>query len=226
MEQKPTALPPAVPIHLLVGPAVAALLAGLLWLAPHWSALGVGAVGWGIALLLRAPVALACQALALSRERLAGVVLLASGPAEELCRWAALALWGTDLRTAVWLGLGWTLAEAVVLFQGALVSARLLRRQDAQGEAARAQLASQGAAAGAHPAWGGLERLSATGLHVGLTLWIAWSPWMAIPAALAHTATNQAAVTLLRRTGRMAPTEGAVAAMAVATLAIGLALML
>lgn len=225
-ETPPVPLPPAVPVHLILPPLAVALAVAALGPAPHLTALAVGAAGWLAAMVLRAPVALAGRAAGLAPERLGLVLLLASGPVEEACRLAALWLWGGDLRTALWLGLGWALGEALALFVGGLVSGRVLRSPGDQGDKARAHLAAQGKAAAAHPAWGGLERLSVTGLHVGLSLWIAWNPWLAVPAALAHTAVNAAAATVMKRTGRMALTEAAVAVPSAAVLAVGLVLAL
>lgn len=67
------------------------------------------------------------------------------------------------------------------------------------------------------PLWGVIERIGASGIHIGFTLIIAQFLWMAPVLAAIHSLTNLAATRLVR--WNVAATEAVVTALA---LAVGL----
>lgn len=157
----------------------------------------VGAVGWALALVLRAPVGLAGLKITGSQERAQGWVIASSGPLEESVRLAALLLVGRDLSTALWLGLGWAAIEVGYAIANAFALAALLTRTDPEAERARAMLPPSAFAASA-PWWGVIERIWASALHIGFTLMLAAAPVLWIATVPLHTLTNVAFVRLSR----------------------------
>lgn len=156
-----------------------------------------GLVGWSLALVLRAPVAVGADRL-VGRERARRAVVLASGPAEELVRLAAILILGPSVPIAVSLGLGWAAVEAVyALVNGAAVLA-LLGRDDPEAERVRAMLPSDAMTSPSAPLWGIVERVWASVLHIGFTLLVAAAPPLVLATTVAHSATNVAFVRLAR----------------------------
>jgi hypothetical protein len=154
-------------------------------------ALGAGALGWLVALVLRAPVALVAMRLAGDdRRRAQPVIIGASGPLEEGVRLAVLLAAGRDLETALWVGLGWAAIEVVYSLVNGFALLKLLRRTDPEAEQARAMLAMPDVLRPDAPLWGVVERVWATGLHVAFTLIVAAVPALVVATAVVHSATN------------------------------------
>lgn len=185
-------------------------------------AAGVGALGWLLALGLRGPLAAICGRAGLGQARQARVLLWASGPVEEAVRLAALLLLAASSQSAVWLGLGWAFVEAALAAVNVVAVRRTLHKGGEAADQVRTQLAQAGSSADVHPGWAGLERASSTLAHVGFTLWIVWSPWMAVVAAGAHSALNAAAVAAMGRGQNVLLAEMAVAVGGIASIALGL----
>jgi len=138
-----------------------------------WAHVGWGALGWYVALLLRAPVVGIAQALKLDPKTMQMVAVLASGPCEEGIR--AIALWAWpgqhDFHSAFSLGLGWAGIEVVFTVIQALVMINLLGKNDEKSREARQKMidfvgrdTSQDS-----PWWACLERVSATMGHIWFT---------------------------------------------------------
>jgi hypothetical protein len=104
----------------------------------------------------------------------------------------------------------------------AVVTLSLLKRTDEQALQARAAMDAMRLLRPTGPALGVLERISASTLHIGFTLVLAWSFWLAPVTMAVHSAVNL----LLIRTFRKAPllSELALLAIGAATLLTGLAL--
>lgn len=186
----------ATPGSLLVPVALGAIAVALR-VALEPLAILAGAVGWSVALVLRAPVAIGADRL-VGRERAQTAVVLASGPAEELVRLAALLILGRSVPIAVSLGLGWAAIEVVyALVNGAALLA-LMGRDDPEAERARALLPSAAMTAPSAPLWGVVERVWASALHVGFALLIAAAPVLVLATIVAHSATNVIFVGLMR----------------------------
>ncbi|HEU5325260.1 MAG TPA: hypothetical protein VFV59_05195 [Candidatus Limnocylindria bacterium] len=158
----------------------------------------IGALGWVLALVLRAPVGLAGLKITGSQESAQRWVVASSGPLEESVRLAALLLVGRDLPTALWLGLGWAAIEVGYAIANGFAMAALASRTDPEAERARAMLPPSAFAASA-PWWGVVERIWASALHIGFTLMLAAAPILWVVTVPLHTLTNVTFVRLGQR---------------------------
>lgn len=211
----------AIPLILLV-PLGFGLAYGLFDVTLHPSAILIGAVGWLVALALRAPVSVVLLKVLKVPERVQPWVVAASGPLEEAVRIGALILVGRSFTQAMSIGLGWAAIEVVYTVITAVVTLSLLQRTDEQALQARAAMDAMGLLRPTGPALGVLERISASALHIGFTLVLAWSFWL-VPVTMAvHSAVNL----ILIRTFKRAPllSELALLIVGAATLLTGLAL--
>lgn len=153
----------------------------------------IGAAGWLIALILRQPVALIAGK-KLSQERAQRVVGWFSGPAEELVRLAMVLLLIRTASEAAWAGWGWATVEVLIIGLNILAIAGVLTKDDPKSREARELLDAQGMLKDHHPAWGFLERISATALHLGFTLLLFANPWLVLVTLPLHSVTNMLAV--------------------------------
>ncbi|MGC4808918.1 hypothetical protein ACLQ29_00095 [Micromonospora sp. DT228] len=189
---------PATALAFLLVPVVTAVVAAVVVGGPAWGAAGLGALGWLASMWLRIPVVLVARKLTGDKGRVATAVSLASGPAEEIVRVVGVTLLVAALPRAVWFGLGWAAVEVVFAAANAVVVPILLRRGDEKSREIKEILESQGVL-GAAPAYGVLERVSATALHLGFTLLVFANPWYAVATAVVHSAANLAITVLVRR---------------------------
>lgn len=209
-------------------PLMAAVIAGYAWLLGAFGeqvALGAAAVGcggWGAALAMRAPVALAARRGPHARART--LVVAASGPLEEGIRLGALAVTGSTFAAAYSLGLGWAAIEVVYAVVNGFVALTLAGRDDETAEQVRGQLAALGALRPGTNLWGVLERVSASAFHIGATLLIAAQPWLVLLTIVVHSGLNLAAVRLASRS--VARAQALAAVVGGVTFAAGLAAML
>ncbi|CAJ1366343.1 unnamed protein product [Effrenium voratum] len=167
----------------------------------------VGAAGWWVALILRLPVGLAAKACLKDTESLQLASVLISGPAEEGVRVAVLVVanWA-QLSYAFALGLGWTSLELLFTLAQGYATIQLLRgaRQgDAKAAEAFEVLAAQsnGEPFATSPFWGVLERVSAHMLHIALSLYVAYNPWLVFATAPGHSLTNWSVLTMMKKFG-------------------------
>jgi hypothetical protein len=126
------------------------------------------------------------------------------------------------LADTVWFGFGWATLEVLFVLVSTLVTPTLLARDDDKARQARQVLAAQGGLSATSPVYGIVERVSATGIHLGCTLLVAAQPWLAVITAIAHTATNLISMRLMRRS--VLTTEVFIAAVGIVLLAAGLVL--
>jgi hypothetical protein len=183
-----------------------------------WSALGLGALGWWVAILLRIP--LGSMASRLGRRRGQLLIVSASGPLEELVRVATCVVAGRTLAPALAVGLGWGTIEIAFALVEAFVLLRILRRDDQQAREVWQDLRESGIPLDASPLYGALERVSATALHVGFSLLVAASPWLVLVTIPVHSAVNLLA---LRYARRLIATQLALLAVGSVVLGLGLA---
>lgn len=209
----------SIPFYLALLPAF--------WLAYRWLGVeldwrlaGAGALGWWIALLLRAPVALAARRLPEERGKL--LVVGSSGPLEEGIRLAALLLLSPSLHGALSLGLGWAAIEIVFALVNGGAIVHLLRREDEKALQARELLEAQGMLTASGPWYGIAERVFASVLHIGFTVFLLASPVLVLVAAPIHSAVNLVA---LRLTPRFGLVIALLAAVGTTMLLAGLALL-
>lgn len=189
---------------------------------PMPAAIGVGAAGWSIALVLRGPVALVAMRVTRHQETAQKAVIASSGPLEELVRVGAVAVAGRDVSTALWLGLGWAAIEVVYSIANGFVVAALAERDDPEAERARSML-PEVAFTKSGPWWGVVERIWASALHIGLTLVVAAAPFAVLATAPLHSAVNLGFLRLLR-SWKIGAVYLAGTVVAAAVMAIGLSL--
>ncbi len=166
--------------------------------SPAWVALGLGAAGWLLALLLRQPVALLASRLT-TPERTQNIVGWFSGPAEELVRLALVLLVIRTVPEAAWAGFGWAAMEVLIVVVNLFALASLMTKTDAKSMEAKQFLQEQGMMTPTNPFWGLLERLSAIAMHIGFTLMLFASPWLVLVTLPLHSAINMASVRLVKR---------------------------
>lgn len=189
---------------------------------PIPTALGAGAAGWLLALVLRGPVGLIAMRSTEDQERAQTVVAASSGPLEELVRLGAVTVVGRDLGTALWLGLGWAAIEVLYSIVNGFAMAALAERDDPEAERARSML-PEVAFTKSGPWWGVVERIWASALHIGLTLVVAAAPFAVLATAPLHSAVNLGFLRLLR-SWRIGAVYLAGTVVAAAVMAIGLSL--
>lgn len=214
---------------LIATPLVGATLLPFVFLAAElgivfsWRLVGLGALGWWLALLARGPVILLARKLPTERART--LIIGASGPAEELVRVGLLVLIGRGLDSAYMLGLGWAVIEIVYsLIQGFALGA-LAQKTDKKAREAKALLEQQGMHKSLEPAapyWGIVERLSANATHIGFSLLLVVSPWLVVVTAPLHSSLNLMMTRLFKRSMALAE----VAFLAVSTALFGVSLLL
>jgi len=209
------------PVYILV--PVAFLLAGrLLWdVDGYWGPFFVGTLGWTLALGLRAPVGLIAKRMSKSPRVLQNVTVASSGPLEELTRLVLLLVVGTTFSPAYMLGLGWASIEVLYAVGVGFVTANLARREDDRGAALRAQFKGSLDTPAVGPVVGILERVSASAIHIGFALMIAFNPLLVLVAIPLHSATN---MTALKFRDKLAAMQAFVFVVGVAVLAAALLL--
>lgn len=198
-------------------------LAGVLDIEISLRYAAFGALGWWVALLLRAPVALLASRL--GQQKGQSVIVMASGPAEEIVRCALLLTIGLTVENGYAVGLGWAAIEVVyALVQGAAMGA-LEQKTDQKAEEAKAMLRTMGmdkAMTPTAPYWGALERVSANALHISFSLLLVVSPYLVLLTAPLHSCLNILITRLLKRS--MARAELVMLGLAAVLFAAALAL--
>ena len=187
------------PLYLLV-PVLFALLASI-WdieLSLGWIILG--AAGWLVALFLRAPVAMITQRLTTVSDIVQQVVILSSGPAEELIRLALVLITAANLDIAYAIGLGWGGIEVIYALINGFVIASLLQRTDEEALEARQTMENMGLLrAGTRPVYGVVERVAVTAVHIGFSLLLAFQPLFVLVTMPVHSFINYGFIVMMRR---------------------------
>ena len=179
----------AAPLTLLV-PVGYALL-GMIWdIELSWTAILFGALGWLIALALRAPVAIATKQMVDSQNVLQRVIVASSGFLEEPARLIVLLLVGRDFEIAYSIGLGWAAIEVVYTVINSFVIGSLTVRTDEKSKEALKQLDEMGVLSETAPFLGIFERITSSAVHIGFAMLIAVWPAFVVAAIPIHSATN------------------------------------
>jgi len=187
------------PLYLLV-PLLFAVLAWIWEIELEVGWILLGAAGWLVALILRAPVSIIAQRLAKDKETIQKIVILSSGPAEELIRLALVLIAAANLDIAYAVGLGWGGVEVLYALVNGFVIASLLKRTDEEALQAKETMEKMGLLqAGTKPLFGVVERLAVTALHIGFTLLLAFQPLLVLVTIPVHSLINYGFITLLRR---------------------------
>ena len=187
------------PLYLLV-PVVFAGLA-LFWdIDLELGYILLGAAGWLIALILRAPVSIIAQRLTKDKETIQKIVILSSGPAEELIRLDLVLIAAANLDIAYSIGLGWGGVEVLYALLNGFMIAALLKRTDEEALQAKEAMEKMGLMqAGTKPLFGVVERVAVTALHIGFTLLLAFQPLLVLINMPVHSLINYGFITMLRR---------------------------
>lgn len=186
-----------------------------------WRGLGLGAIGWMVALVLRAPVGLLATKL-YKKETANLLVVGSSGPLEELIRLGLLLVTATGFSWSASVGQGWAGIEVLYAILNGLVVQSLLGRTDEKAMQAKAMLASQGML-GHSPVWGFAERISASAYHIGATFLIASSPWFVLILIPFHSALNLGTLKILKKSIALA--EGFIALLGLLVFIVGVVLI-
>ena len=214
------------PLYLLV-PVLFAVLA-LIWdieLGLGWILLG--AAGWLVALILRAPVSIIAQRMIKDKGNIQKVVILSSGPAEELIRLIIVLVTAANLDIAYAIGLGWGGVEVLHALVNGFVIASLLKRTDEEAMQAREVMEKMGLIqAGTKPLFGVVERLAVTALHIGFTLLLAFQPLLVLVTIPIHSLINYGFITMLRRRVASSTILLLLVILGLAAYRLGLAVML
>ena len=157
-------------------------------LEPMW--VGVGALGWIVALALRAPVAIVAARLAGAPEPAQPWIVAASGPLEELVRLGLVLVASQGLDRALSIGLGWAAIEVVYAVANGAAMAMLIGRTDSEADRIRAMIPIAGALEPSALWWGAFERWWASVLHIAFSVILAARPVLVLFNIVAHSATN------------------------------------
>ncbi|MCM2534792.1 YhfC family glutamic-type intramembrane protease [Neobacillus pocheonensis] len=184
----------ASPVYLLVS----VLFWLFFWKFGHpmlWAAFGLGVLGWWIAYLLRAPISLVL--IKIAHEKQPKGIVYFSGLLEESVRLIVLKMTGTSFQQAISVGQGWAFIEVLFAIVNLLALTNLNNKSDEKSLQAKEMLSDAGIKLDGSPFWGALERVFASGFHIGSTLLIARNPWMILAMIPVHTAYNVMATRLL-----------------------------
>ncbi|RKP51720.1 YhfC family intramembrane metalloprotease [Cohnella endophytica] len=162
----------------------------------EWRAFGLGALGWFIALVLRAP--LSAIVMKMPQEKAKNIIVASSGILEESARLVLLAVTSVVSSWAVSVGQGWAAVEVLFTIVNIVVIASLVKRTDEKAVQAKQFLESQ-STIHASPLWGVLERIWASAFHIGCTLIVAFHPWSVVLLIPLHSSLNWFAVRLAAR---------------------------
>ncbi len=208
---------PFLPLYAAV-PVAYALVFGSLGYPVQWGAFGIGALGWMIALFLRAPLALLAGKFANpSTAKL--IVVGSSGPLEETVRLIVLALTSFSLPNALSVGQGWAAIEVVYAVMSGIMMIVLANGTDEKSVQARQMMEQQGMRTDLSPLVGVIERITASAYHIGAALLIAFQPWLVLLLVPAHSLLNLGAMRLMKTS--IVWTEILVATVGIAALAAG-----
>lgn len=182
-------------------------------------AFGLGALGWFIALVLRAPVGAIASKL-MNKEWTQRTVVLSSGPLEETVRLIVLALTSFSLSQAVSVGQGWAAIEVLYAIIHSVAILTIINRNDEKSAQVLEVLDQQGLDVDTkNHAIGVIERITASAFHIGSTLLIAFNPWLVIVMIPLHSFLNFGASHLMKRS--MFAAQLLVALIGFTTLAVG-----
>lgn len=184
-----------IPVYLVV-PVGFWLAFQLTGVRMNWTAFGIGAAGWLLALMLRGPIVPFVKNL--PKERATNLVGSASGPLEEGVRVLVLVLTGMSFRWAAFLGQGWAAVEVLFVVINGIVLMSMIQRTDDKAMEVKKFLETTGNL-NHSPLLGVVERVFASAFHIGSTLLIASNLWLVILMIPVHTAVNLVGIRLAKK---------------------------
>ncbi|GAA0320486.1 hypothetical protein GCM10008967_08800 [Bacillus carboniphilus] len=164
----------------------------------HLGAFAIGILGWVIALFLRGPIALVAHHF-LSEKKASTLVVLSSGPLEEIVRFIVLAITVSTFSYSLSIGQGWAAIEVLYAIVSGFMTLQVLRGTDEKAQQAKEILEKQGMNMNINPLLGVWERIFASGFHIGATLLIAHSTWLLFILIPLHSLLNLSVVYLMKR---------------------------
>lgn len=182
----------------------------------------LGLLGWSVALLLRAPLALLTVRFTHRLREL--VVVAMSGPAEELVRLLAVLFLQANFAGAVSLGLGWATIEVLYALISGFGTVIILSQGGPGAWQLKKRFLDTGLTVPATVYSGIIERLSATALHIGFTLLLAYHPLLILITLPLHSLVNIGAISLNPRSALA--TQTLIAFFGTTTLLVGIKLFL
>jgi hypothetical protein len=183
----------------------------------EWQALGLGALGWVIALFLRGP--LSAIVMKMPKEKATTIIVGSSGVFEECIRVAVLMLTSMTFSWSVSIGQGWAAVEVLFVMINVIVLVSLAKRTDEKAMQAKEMLKLQGNLS-AGPLWGVFERIFASAFHIGCTLLAAKYPWLVVLLIPLHSFVNLTAIKLAKKS--IVQTELTIASVGGIVLAAGI----
>lgn len=191
----------SIPLYLLVPVVMWGVFRGF-EIETNWAAVGIGVLGWMVALALRIPIMLPIKKWPI--DRVTNLMASISGPLEEGIRWLALLWIGASFHMALSLGQGWAAIEVINTIGALVARANLLTRNDEKAMEAKKILDQQlSGIQSNNPMWGIVERIFASGFHIGSTLVIAFNPWLVILMMPVHSLFNYTVVHAVKKSLRL-----------------------
>ncbi|MBU1140727.1 MAG: hypothetical protein KKD01_16320 [Proteobacteria bacterium] len=180
-------------------------LARWLTISISLSLTGLGALGWTISLILRIPCLVLLRKL--FGEQSQSQMVWLSGPTEELTRAVLVVFAAHTVAEGYALGLGWATIEVLYTIMQMLALHSLQERTDEQAILIKSLIAQQGMKKVLNEEnlwWGVAERLSASAIHIGLTLTLVAQPWLALITAPLHSVLNYTAIRIVKHSAAFA----------------------
>jgi hypothetical protein len=212
------------PLHIFLAPILFGAAIFPFGYALDWLAMSLGALGWVIALALRIPAGMMLKTTGLRKETMVVVMILLSGPAEEILRLVGITFIAHNFAPVYSFGLGWAAIKVCYSAVSGLLTLSMLKRTDAAALEAQTKMKDMGLLdASVSPLWGLAERLSVSAAHIGFGFWLAWFEALVIPAIIVHSAMNLAAYAMMTKGHGVPRTQMVLFAVGAAVLALGLA---
>lgn len=182
----------------------------------------LGLLGWSVALFLRTPMLVLIFRLTHNVKE--QVVAAMAGPAEESVRLLAVLFLQANFASAISLGLGWASIEVLYALVSGFSTVRILSRGGVGALQLKKRFLDTGLTVPATVYSGIIERLSATALHIGFTLLLAYHPLLILITLPLHSLVNVGAITLNNRSALA--TQTLIALFGITTLLVGLKLFI
>jgi hypothetical protein len=147
-----------------------------------------------------------------------------SGPVEELTRLLAVLYLQANFAGAISLGLGWASIEVLYALVSGFGTVMILSQGGLQAWQLKKRFLDTGITVPATVYSGIIERLSATALHIGFTLLLAYHPLLILITLPLHSLVNLGAISLNNRSALA--TQVLVALFGFTTLVVGIKLFL
>lgn len=152
-----------------------------------------GALGWWLALILRAPIILILKSRKLQDSLMQKIVVGISGPTEEIVRYLLLLWMGLSLDNVFSLAIGWAGIEVIYGIIQVILLGNLESKTDEKAIEAKVLMKQMGmdkTMAPSTPFWGALERYSAGLIHLAFSLFLLIDPLVLLVTIPAHSLVN------------------------------------